>query len=43
MAKVHVVFLGGIENVHVCPQGGEGGVKKTQKVVHMVCEWPLID
>ena len=32
---------GGSQNVHVGSQGGRG-VKKTQKIVHMVCRWPLL-
>ena len=41
--KIHMDREGGSQNVHVCPQGGRGGgVKKTQKTVHMLCRWPLI-
>ena len=33
---VHVVFRGGIQNVHVCSHGG-GGVKVPEKHVRVVC------
>ena len=40
--KIHMVSKGGLSKLHVCPQRGEGGVKNTQKSIHMVYGCSLV-